>query len=107
MFCTQCGLEFNEEDRFCSRCGLRTPAGRQAAMSKRLLLDKREKKIGGVCAGFARYAELDVTLVRVLWLIIAISTGIGFLAYLAAWIVIPSDHGLNAASLGAPSPQMG
>jgi len=60
----------------------------------RLMLDKRNKKIGGVCAGFARYMGVDVVLVRVLWLGIALCTGIGFVVYLAAWIMIPSDNGI-------------
>jgi phage shock protein PspC (stress-responsive transcriptional regulator) len=63
------------------------------ASSRRLLLDSRNKKIAGVCAGFGRYLEVDVTLVRVLWLAIALGTGVGFLVYLAAWIIIPSDRG--------------
>ena len=59
------------------------------------MLDKRRKKVAGVCAGFARYFEVDVVLMRVLWLGIALVTGVGFLVYLAAWIVIPSDDGLE------------
>jgi len=39
-----------------------------------------DKKIAGVCAGFARYFEVDVTLMRVLWLIVALVTGVGFIA---------------------------
>ena len=42
------------------------------------MLDKRNKKIAGVCAGMARYLDMDVTLIRVLWLAIAIITGVGF-----------------------------
>jgi phage shock protein PspC (stress-responsive transcriptional regulator) len=74
---------------------------------KPLLLDKRNKKIGGVCAGFARYLELDVILVRVLWLAIAIATGVGFIAYLAAWIIMPSDRGLEPQAVFQPTPQAG
>jgi phage shock protein PspC (stress-responsive transcriptional regulator) len=39
----------------------------------------------------AEYFDLDVTLVRVLWLVIALLGGCGFLAYLVAWIVMPSE----------------
>ena len=101
MFCTECGFEIKGEDRFCSRCGQRTAAagpaaaapGWAAAPARRLMLDKRNKKIAGVCAGFARYMEADPTLVRVLWLILAFGVGVGFIAYPVAWIVMPSDHG--------------
>jgi phage shock protein C len=107
MYCTQCGVELRGDDRFCSRCGRRTGVGAVETGSKPLLLDKRNKKIGGVCAGFARYFEIDVTLVRVLWLAVAITTGVGFLAYLAAWLIMPSDHGLDARVAWAPGPEMG
>jgi phage shock protein C len=95
MYCTRCGLELRNDDRFCSRCGNRTPAG--AAQDpvpdapRALMLDKHNRKVAGVCAGFARYLGVDVVLVRVLWLGIALCTGVGFFVYLAAWIVIPSD----------------
>jgi len=69
------------------------------------MLDKRNKKIAGVCAGLARYLDVDVTMVRVLWLGIALGTGVGFLVYLAAWIVVPSDHGLEVRPLMAQTPQ--
>jgi len=70
-----------------------------------LMLDKRNKKIGGVCAGFARYMEVDVILVRVLWLAIAVTTGVGFLAYVAAWLIMPSDYGQAPQTAFVPGPQ--
>jgi phage shock protein PspC (stress-responsive transcriptional regulator) len=51
----------------------------------------QNKKIAGVCAGFARYLEVDVVLVRVLWLALALCTGVGFIAYVVAWIVMPKE----------------
>jgi phage shock protein C len=94
MFCTRCGTECRVDDRFCSRCGARTGAGDEINSGKRLLLDKRNKKIAGVCAGFARYWEVDVILVRVIWLAVALTAGVGVLAYIAAWMIMPSDEGL-------------
>src|SRR5271165_6009024 len=95
MYCTKCGVQLREDDRFCSQCGHATAAGVATETPRPLMLDKRNKKIAGVCAGFARYFDVDVVLMRILWLGMAIGTGgIGFLIYLAAWIVIPSDAGL-------------
>jgi phage shock protein C len=105
MFCTRCGVELREEDRFCSRCGTRTEMARVATASRPLLLDKTNKKIAGVCAGFARYFDVDVILVRVIWLAVALGTGIGFLAYVAAWMIMPSDYGLAVRPVPEPSPQ--
>jgi phage shock protein C len=95
MFCTGCGIQLRDDDRFCSRCGRRTALGVEPLHRRRLMLDKANKKVAGVCAGFARYFEVDVTLVRVLWLAIAIGTGVGFIAYVVAWIIMPSDRGLS------------
>jgi phage shock protein C len=93
MFCTQCGIQLRDDDRFCSRCGARTGVGWSTYQPRALMLDKRNKKIAGVCAGIARHFEEDVTLVRVIFLALGLTTGIGFVAYLVAWILMPSDHG--------------
>jgi phage shock protein C len=92
MFCTQCGLQIPEDHRFCHRCGARTDVGRDDHPHRVLMLDKRNKKIAGVCAGFARYFEQDVVLIRVIWLVLSFGTGLGFIAYPIAWILMPSDH---------------
>ena len=105
MYCTQCGVEQREDDRFCCRCGAKTGIGRIESASKPLMLDKRNKKIAGVCAGLARYFEVNVTLVRVLVLAVALATGVGFLAYLAAWLVMPSDYRMEPRAVFTPGAQ--
>ncbi len=87
MFCTNCGLELREKDRFCAQCA--TPTGLVAP--RRLTLPPEGKKILGVCAGFARYFATDVTLMRIFWLAAALTTGVGFLVYLLAWLLMPKD----------------
>jgi phage shock protein PspC (stress-responsive transcriptional regulator) len=52
---------------------------------------RADRKIAGVCAGFAEYFDLDVTVVRVVWLIVALFGGGGVLAYIIAWIVMPEE----------------
>lgn len=92
MYCTQCGFELEDADRFCSQCGHPTRPGYAAAtVPVRLTRPMDQKKIAGVCAGLARYLNMDVTLVRILFLAVAICTGIGFIAYLVAWILMPKD----------------
>lgn len=105
MYCTRCGMEQRPDDRFCSRCGEKTGAARVECASRPLMLDKRNKKIAGVCAGLARYFEVDVTLMRVLVLAVALATGVGFLAYLAAWMIMPSDHYMQQQTVFTPSGQ--
>ena len=50
----------------------------------------RLKKIGGVCAGFAEYLEIDVTVMRIIFLALAIlPPGIGLIGYVIGWIAMP------------------
>jgi len=92
MFCTNCGMELREADRFCSQCGKTTGVAAAAWQNRRLALHLEGKKVLGVCAGFARYFEVDVTLMRIIWLVGSLATGgIGFLGYLIAWLLMPKD----------------
>lgn len=99
MFCTSCGITLREQDRFCSQCGKPTELARTSAPRQQmpLALDKRNKKIAGVCSGFARYLEVDVTLVRIVVLVFALVTGIGFIAYLIAWLLMPNGAEVQPA----------
>jgi phage shock protein C len=48
--------------------------------------------LAGVCAAVADYFGLDVTLVRVIWAVVSVITGgVGVLAYLVAWVIIPGE----------------
>lgn len=58
-----------------------------------------DKKIAGVCGGFARYFDCDVTLMRVIWLILAFGTGVGFIGYIIAWIAMPKDYGQQVTTM--------
>jgi len=93
MFCTQCGREMIEGDKFCPSCGKPTdPSVPRPSPSRRLARDMSDKKIAGVCSGFARYLAVDVTLVRIVWILIVLAAGTGVLAYIIAWIVMPADY---------------
>jgi phage shock protein C len=60
--------------------------------SKVLIRPRDGRMLAGVCAGVADYFGLDVTLVRVIWAVLAVITGgAGILAYLVAWILIPNE----------------
>ncbi|OFU72808.1 PspC family transcriptional regulator [Streptococcus sp. HMSC10A01] len=53
-------------------------------MEKRLTRDTKNQKIAGVCAGLAKYFNVDPTLVRVLWII-------SVFAYAVCWFVMPEE----------------
>ena len=61
---------------------------------KRLYRFPDNSKIAGICEGFSRYFEVDVVLVRLLFLIF-IFIGAGLLAYLICWIVMPSYQNIK------------
>lgn len=88
MYCNFCGRTMPDDALFCSACGRQLGA----RVARRPLERAREgRKIAGICMGFARHLDVDVTLIRLLTLVAAIFTGIGFIAYLIAWIVIPEE----------------
>lgn len=58
-------------------------------MEKKLMRSGRDKKIAGVCAGFAHYLDLDPTLVRVIWGVLAFGYGAGIVAYFILWMIAP------------------
>ena len=58
-------------------------------MEKKLYRDKKNQKVAGVCAGLAEYLKLDVTIIRLIWLLFVLCAGSGVLAYIACALVIP------------------
>lgn len=59
------------------------------ANHERLLRDPYDKVIGGVCSGIGHYFEIDPVIVRLIMVVLFLVFGIGFIAYIIAWIVIP------------------
>jgi phage shock protein C len=44
-----------------------------------------------VCGGLAQYFNVDATLVRVLFVLLAVHGGSGLVLYLAMWIIVPNE----------------
>jgi phage shock protein C len=102
MFCTKCGAELGETARYCVTCGKPTfvmdvgeasvpppipPAGAPRKTLSRIM---QGKKIAGVCAGYAEYFDMDVTLMRLIWIaLLLVPPNIGLFAYIVSWIVLP------------------
>lgn len=64
----------------------------QKLKNKKLVLPKKGKKIGGVAQALANYFEIDVTLVRVVWILLLMPGGFpGFIPYILLWLVIPEE----------------
>jgi phage shock protein C len=99
MYCNYCGKAIQDDAAVCAYCGIRVGA---SVARKRLVRPRLGRKIAGVCLGFAEYFDIDVTLVRLMWLIGSFMTGIGLLAYPIAWIVMPDEPPLLPASVAVP-----
>ncbi|MFH1366523.1 MAG: PspC domain-containing protein [Patescibacteria group bacterium] len=62
-------------------------------MDKKLYRSNKDKIIAGVCAGLGEYFDLDVTLVRIIFVVIVLAGGAGVLAYIILWILVPQNPG--------------
>jgi len=102
VYCSSCGVEVSEGARFCQQCGTATrkdtfftPTGTPARTLSR---PRGERKIAGVCAGIARFIGIDVTLVRILTVVLVFwPPTVGLIFYLVCWIVMPQDPLLLSA----------
>ncbi len=50
-----------------------------------------DRMLAGVAAGIARYLDVDVTIVRILFAVLAVLGGAGVPIYLVGWLLIPEE----------------
>ena len=60
--------------------------------NKKLYKSNKDKKLFGVCGGIAEYFEIDSTVVRLVFVFLALCIGGGLLAYLIAALVMPEEN---------------
>jgi phage shock protein PspC (stress-responsive transcriptional regulator) len=78
---------FNQQS---SAAATEAPPRTETKTKNRLYRDTSDKFIGGVCSGIAAYLNVDPAIVRILFAIITFGGfGLGFLAYIILWIVLP------------------
>jgi len=91
MTCNRCSKEIDADSAFCRYCG--APV-HESTPPRRLTRVPADGKLGGVCAGIARYLNTDPTIVRLVWVILSVVPGVvlgGLIAYAVAWVVLPVD----------------
>lgn len=60
---------------------------------KRLYRSKTQRMVGGICGGLGEYLDVDPTVIRLVWAVLTLLTwGIGLLAYVVAWIIVPEEE---------------
>ena len=91
MYCSNCGKNIGERPVFCQFCGTRVAPVAPLLPKRPFARFSSDKKIAGVCAGVARYFDLDANLVRAIWLLCLFFAGSGLIVYIILWIVMPLD----------------
>jgi phage shock protein PspC (stress-responsive transcriptional regulator) len=71
---------------------------------QRLTRSQHDRMLGGVCSGLARAWQLDVTLVRLVFILLALAGGTGILLYLLLLILMPIEGSGAAAWEANPIP---
>ncbi len=60
-------------------------------MEKKLYRSRTDKTICGVCGGLAKYLNMDVTIVRLLAVLLTLFVGGGLIAYIVAALIMPEE----------------
>lgn len=58
---------------------------------KRLVRVEDGRMIAGVCSGLAAYLGIDATVIRLIFVLLAVFGGGGLLIYLILWLIMPQD----------------
>lgn len=76
-------------------------------MERRLYRSKNVKMLGGVAGGIAEYFDIDPVLIRIAFIVLIFQHGIGVLAYIILWIIVPKspvEVAVSGAGATAVSP---
>lgn len=67
--------------------------------SSRVVRIRSEGILGGVCAGLGAYLRLDPVFVRIFFVLLAFAEGVGVLAYLILWLLLPNESDQEGQAL--------
>jgi phage shock protein C len=56
---------------------------------RKLYRSQNQRMVAGVCGGLAEYFNVDATLIRVLFLVLAVFGGTGLVIYVVMWLIVP------------------
>lgn len=74
-------------------------------MEKKLYKVQKDKKLCGVCTGLAKYLNMDVTIIRLLWVLCIALGGSGIMAYIVCALVIPEEPDQDTTQYYPPNNQ--
>lgn len=67
-------------------------------MTRRMFRSEKDRLIAGVCGGLGLYLDLDPTLVRVIFVILAFIGGSGLIAYLVLALIVPTESAVDRSA---------
>lgn len=67
----------------------------EPADNKKMFRDPEKKVLAGVSGGVAAYFGIDITIVRILFIVFTFVWGTGFLVYIILWVILPEAHTLT------------
>jgi phage shock protein C len=94
MTCPRCARDVEPDSSFCRYCGAAVTPPPLPRAQRRLMRLPSEGRLAGVCAGLAAYLDVDVTAVRLAWVVLTIFPGAligGIIAYIGAWLIMPKS----------------
>ena len=95
-YCAGCGIPLSAGARFCAACGKAVnepgPVFAYGVPASPIMRPRTGRKLAGVCQGLANHYGWDVTLTRVIAVLLAVATfPIGLVAYLLFWVLLPDE----------------
>lgn len=71
-------------------------------MNRKLYRSQSQKMIAGVCGGLAEFLGLDPTVVRLIFVLLALGAGHGVLIYLVLWLIMPRGKAVTVPPVAEP-----
>lgn len=65
--------------------------------TKRLYRSKTNRVISGICGGLAEYFDIDPTIVRLVFVLLALFSGVGIILYIIGIFVIPEENSVHTS----------
>ena len=101
--CPWCAEEIRQEAIKCRYCGSLLERGALArSLTETWIRPTFGRRLAGVCAGLAEQFGVSVTLLRLAFVLGTLFTGVFLLVYVLLWILMPSDHKVDASVYSEP-----
>ncbi|MGD1996683.1 MAG: PspC domain-containing protein [Anaerolineae bacterium] len=67
-------------------------------MKSKLYRSRTDRMIAGICGGLGRYLSVDPTIIRLIFVLLALADGVGILIYFVMWLIVPPASRVEGAT---------